>query len=182
MPRLKNLGRTKMNSNWGQKNPNKYREKQPTRYVFLMCDSIKSGKLEEYFEWLEKRPQKKIASIFLEIIYSKSAGLPILGNEEMPRKTIEDMSFDPIQNIQARMITKVILLLLVESESKKLGIWNQIQPQWTERYIFETKTYVEIIETIAKQCENTGQKEKAAELRNSIKLIKEANKQYTIEW
>jgi hypothetical protein len=46
----------------------------------------------------------------------------------------------------------------------------------------DTKMYVRILEAIAKQCENSGQKDKAAELFKSIKLIKEANIQYAIDW
>jgi hypothetical protein len=48
------------------------------------------------------------------------------------------------------MMTKVVLLLLVESESKKMGVWNQLEPPWTEKYILETKKYVQIIEKIIK--------------------------------
>jgi hypothetical protein len=42
--------------------------------------------------------------------------------------------------------------------------------------------YVGILEAIAKQCENSGQKDKAKELFNNVKLIKEANMQYAIYW
>ena len=79
-------------------------------------------------------------------------------------------------------MTKITLLLIIESESKKLGIWNQLQQIWTQKYILETKTYVQILEAIVKQCENSDQKDKALSISNSIKLIKEANTQYAIDW
>jgi hypothetical protein len=100
----------------------------------------------------------------------------------MPIVKIDGTSFDPIPNIQARMMTKITMLLLIERESQKLGIWHQLQQQWIEKYIMDTKMYVRILEAIAKQCENYGQKDKAAELFKSIKLIKEANIQYAIDW
>ena len=157
-------------------------EKRPTPDALQMCDCIKSGKINEYLAELRKRPQKKIVSEFSGIIYSKAAGLPILFDEEMSTVIIDGISFDPIQNVQARMMTKITLLLLVENESKKLGIWNRLQPQWTEKYIMEIKTYVQIIDAIAKQCENSRQEYKVTDLRNSIKLIKETNQQYAIDW
>jgi hypothetical protein len=80
------------------------------------------------------------------------------------------------------MMTKVTLLLVVESESKKLGIWDELQSLWTEKYVLETKGYVQIIEKIIKQCENTPEANKIVDLRKSIKLIKEANTQYSIDW
>jgi hypothetical protein len=100
----------------------------------------------------------------------------------MPPVAVGGYSYTPIQNIQARMMTKITLLLLVESESRKLGIWSELQSQWTAQYIRETKRYVQILEAIAKQCEKTGEGNKAIELRNSINLIKDANRQYAIQW
>jgi hypothetical protein len=70
----------------------------------------------------------------------------------------------------------------VESESKKIGVWNQLEPHWTEKYFLETKRYVQIIEKIIKQCKNTPEENKIADLNKSIKLIKEANTQYSIDW
>ena len=157
-------------------------DKRPTKDALSICKALKTGKITEYFERLEKRPQKKIIRIFLGIIHSKSSGLPILCDEEMPIVKIDGISFDPIPNIQARMMTKITMLLLIERESQKSGIWNQLQQQWTEQYTMDTKMYVRILEAIAKQCENYGQKDKAAELFKSIKLIKEANIQYAIDW
>jgi hypothetical protein len=157
-------------------------DKRPTKDSLLMCRALKADKVREYLESLEKEPKKKIVRIFLGIIYSKSAKLPILCDKEMPFVKIADISFDPIQNVQARMMTKITLLLLIESESKKLGIWNQLQQKWTEKYIIETKMYVRILDAIIKQCENTGQKDKVVDLRKTVKLIKEANVQYTIDW
>ena len=157
-------------------------DKRPTKDSLLMCRALKADKVREYLESLEKEPKKKIVRIFLGIIYSKSAKLPILCDKEMPFVKIADISFDPILNVQARMMTKIALLLLIESESKKLGIWNQLQQKWTEKYIIETKMYVRILDAIIKQCENTGQKDKVVDLRKTVKLIKEANVQYTIDW
>ena len=78
-----------------------------------MCKSIKSGKIKEYLDWLEKLPKKKVIDKFLGIIYSESAGLLILQDQELPPIKLEGESFDPIQNIQAKMMTKVTLLLVV---------------------------------------------------------------------
>jgi hypothetical protein len=157
-------------------------DKRPTKDSLLMCRALKADKVREYLESLEKEPKKKIVRIFLGIIYSKSAGLPILCDKEMPSVKIAGISFGPLQNVQARILTKITLLILIESESQKLDIWNHLQQVWTEKYIIETKMYVRILEAVAKQCENSGQKDKAMELFNSIKLIKEANMQYAIDW
>ena len=157
-------------------------EKPPTQDALAMCRVLKSGKLPEYMAWLEQKPEKKIINKFCGIINSKSTGLPILDDEEMPPVEVGGVSFSPIQNIQAKMMTKITLLLLVESESRKLGIWSELQAQWTAQYIRETKRYVQILEAIAKQCEKTGEENKAKELQNSINLIKDANRQYAIQW
>ena len=113
-----------MKLRWGQNN-NNIADKPPTRDALLMCKSIKSGKIKEYLGWLEKLPEKKVIDKFSGIIYSESTGLPILQDQELPPVKLEGVSFDPIQNIQAKMMTKVTLLLVVESESKKLGIWHE---------------------------------------------------------
>ena len=157
-------------------------EKRPTREALQMCNSIRLGKLNEYWGKLEKIPKEKIIGKFLGIIGSQSSRLPIVFDEEMPTVVIAGISFDQIQNVQARMITKITLLLLVESESQKLGIWNQLRLQWTEKYILEIKAYVQIIEAMIKQCENSKQEDKVEDLRNSIKLIKETNQHYAIDW
>ena len=157
-------------------------EKPPTQDALTMCRVLKSGKLPEYMAWLEQKPEKKIINKFCGIINSKSMGLPILDDEEMPPVAVGGVSFNPIQNIQGRMMTKITLLLLVESEARKLGIWSELQSQWTAQYIRETKRYVQILEAIVKQCEKAGEGNKVKELQNSINLIKDANKQYAIQW
>ena len=157
-------------------------DKAPTLEALLMCRALKVDKLKEYLESLEKKPKKKIIRIFSGIIDSSSAGLPILYDQELPPVIIAAVSFDPIQNVQARMMTKITLLLLIESKSKKLDIWNPLQQAWTKKYIIETKMYVRILDAIIKQCENTGQKDKVVDLRKTVKLIKEANVQYAIDW
>lgn len=157
-------------------------DKRPTKDSLLMCRALKADKVREYLESLEKEPKKKIVRIFLGIIDSSSARLPILCDKEMPFVKIADISFDPLQNVQARMMTKITLLLIIESESQKLDIWNQLQQAWTKKYVMETRKFVQILEAIIMQCENSGQKDKAMELFNSIKLIKEANMQYAIDW
>ena len=157
-------------------------DKAPTLEALLICRALKVDKLKEYLESLEKKPKKKIIRIFSGIIDSSSAGLPILYDQELPPVIIAAVSFDPIQNVQARMMTKITLLLLIESESKKLDIWNPLQQAWTKKYIIETKMYVRILDAIIKQCDNTGQKDKVVDLRKTVKLIKEANVQYTIDW
>ena len=157
-------------------------DKAPTPEALLMCRALKDNKLKEYLESAEKKPEKKLIRIFSGIIDSSSAGLPILCDKELPPVIIAAVSFDPIQNVQARMMTKITLLLLIESESKKLGIWNQLHQKWTEKYVMETRKFVQILEAIIKQCENSGRTDQATSLRNSIKLIKESNEQYAIKW
>ena len=161
-----------------------YREsrEKPALDALLMCKAIKAGKLMEYWSKLEKIPVEKIIWKFSGIIDSKSSGLPIIFDEELSSVNIKGISFDRIQNVQARMMTKITLLLLVESESKKLNIWDRIQPRWTKKYIAEIKAYIQIIDAIVKQCENSGQGDKAIGLRNSIKLIKDTNQRFAIEW
>jgi hypothetical protein len=131
---------------------------------------------------LGKKPAKKVTGIFLGIITSDSAGLPVLYDEEMPPVIIRGTSFDPVPNIQSRMMTKITLLTLVKSESQKLGIWDLLQPQWMEKYTHETKMYVHILEAIKNQFENTSQNEKIAGLIESIERIKAANLEYNIQW
>jgi hypothetical protein len=131
---------------------------------------------------LGKKPAKKVTGIFLGIIISDSSGLPILEGVEIPSVTIAGTSFDPLQNIQAKMITKVTLLFLVKSESEKLGIWDQLKSPWAEKYTHETKMYVHILEAIKNQFENTSQNEKIAGLIESIERIKAANLEYNIQW
>ncbi len=80
------------------------------------------------------------------------------------------------------MMTKITLLLLIKNESSKLGIWNELQSQWQEQYIRETKRYVQILEAIRAQCENMRENDKAKEIKNSIKLIQKTNIQYEINW
>ncbi len=158
------------------------REQSPTQDALAMCRALKYGKFSDYLVWLEQKPEKKIISKFRGIINSKSAGLPILDDEERPAVVLDGISFNPIQNIQGRMMTKITLLLLVETESRKLGFWSELQSQWMAQYIRETKRYVQILEAIAKQCENSGAENKASELQSSINLIKDNNRQYAIQW
>jgi len=139
-------------------------DRRPTHDALLMCNALKQGKLDAYLGPISELPKKKIIKKFLGIICSKSNNLPFLNDDEMPSIIIENISFDPIQNVQGRMMTKITLLLIIERESKKLGVWNQLQQIWTQKYILETKTYVQILEAIIKQCENSGQKDKAMEL------------------
>src|SRR5271157_788876 len=157
-------------------------DQSPTQDARSMCRALKLNKLAEYLGWLERKPKEKIISKFLGIINSKSTGLPILSDDEVPDIVIDHVSFNPTQNIQARMLTKITLLLLIKSESSKLGIWNELQSQWKEQYIRETKRYVQILEAIRAQCENLREDDKAKEIKNSIKLIREANIQYEINW
>ena len=171
-----------MKLNWGRKTKAERQEEYPTKDALLMCNLIRVGKLNEYLEWLEKRPEKEVINKFLGIVYSKSSWLPIVFAEEKPPVVIDGISFDPIQNTCARRTVKISLLLIVKDESKKLGIWNEIQPQWTEKYILETKTQVQVMEAIAKQCDDTKQESIAVNLRKGIKNIKETNKEYAIDW
>jgi hypothetical protein len=168
-----------MGLHWGRKTKTERQEEYPTKDVFLMCELIRVGKLDKYLEWLEKRPKKEIINKFLDIIYSKNSWFPIVFQEESPPVVIDGISVDSLQNRIARITTKITLLLLVHDESKKLGIWNQLQPQWTEKYILENKILVRIEEAIAKQYEDTGQGSRAADLRKAAEHIKEAVKKLT---
>jgi hypothetical protein len=165
-----------MKLNWGRTNK---AERQREDEAKGWCTLIRVGRLGEYLEWLEKRPKKEIINRFLGIINTKDSWLPILFQEETPPVVIDGISVDSMQNRVARIMTKITLLLLVRDESKKLGIWNQIQPQWTEEYILENKTQVEIMEGIAKQLEDTGQESRAADLRKATERIKEIVKELT---
>jgi hypothetical protein len=157
-------------------------EKRPSRDALRLCNSIKTGNIPEYLDHLEQLPRRKMLRVFLGIIYSKSAGLPVLYDEEMPPVNIRGTSFDAVPNVQSRMMTKITLLITVKNESQKLGIWEQVRPQWMEKYTHETKMYVRILEAIKNQCENTPQSEKVAELLESIERIKAANLEYNIKW
>ena len=157
-------------------------DRRPTHDAFLMCQALKQNRINEYLSLLEKEPINKVIGIFSGIMQSKSSGLPILFEEEFPSQTIGGVTFNPIQNIQGQMMAKITLLLIIERESQKLGIWNQLEQMWTEKYQTETKMYIQILEAIMTQCQNSGQEDKAINLRNSIELIKEANRQYAIVW
>jgi len=114
-------------------------DRSPTQDALDICRALKTGNLDEYWASLEQRPEKKIIRIFLGIIYSKSAGLPVLYDEEIPPVIIDGTAFDPIQNVQARMMTKISLLLIVKNESQKLNIWDQVQSRWMEKYTGELR-------------------------------------------
>ncbi len=171
-----------MKLNWGRKAKTERQEEYPNKDALLMCNLIGVGKLKDYLEWLEKRPKKEIVNKFLGIIYSKDSWLPVLFQEETPPVVIDGVRFDSIQNRVARKTVKITLLLMVKAESKKLGIWNQIQPQWTEKYIQQIKTLVQIMEETAKKCEDTGQESEAVDTRKKIEDLKETNKEYAIDW
>lgn len=145
------------------------------------CTLIKVGRLGEYLGWLEKRPKEEIANRFLGIINTKSSYLPICFAEERPPVIIDGMSVDPTENTQARRVTKITLLLIVKQESEKLDIWKKIQPEWTKEFIQESKALVQVMEALAKHCEDSGQEEKAIDIRRTIEHIKETDKKYGID-
>lgn len=171
-----------MKLNWGRKTKTERHEEYPNKDAILLCTAIRVGKLNEYLDLLAKEPKKRIINNFLGIVCSKSSGLPIVGAETKPPVVVDGISLDPIQNIQARRMTKITLLLLVKDESKKLDMWDEIQPQWTDNYILENKALVQAMEVIAQQSENTGQESKVADIRKGIEDIKESNKEYAIDW
>jgi hypothetical protein len=171
-----------MKSNWGREDKTEAQEEYPTEDALAMCKGIQIGQVDKYLEWLNKRPTQEIVGRLLGIIHSKSSLLPIVCAEEKPPIQIDGINFDPIQNSQARRMTKITLLLLIHDASKRMGVWDKIQQQWTEKYILETKTQVRIAEAMAKQFEDDGQMDIAANLRKGIEGIKEANKKYRIEW
>jgi len=146
------------------------------------CTLINTGRLGEYLKWLEKRPKEEIINRFLGIINTQSSHLPICFGEEQPPVVNNGIRMDPIENIQARRMTKITLLLLVKSESQKLGVWNQVQSQWIEKHKVENKSLVQNMEAIAKHLEDTGQESKAADIRKNIEDLKETNKEYAIDW
>jgi hypothetical protein len=174
-----------MKFNWGRKSEAERQneaEHQREDEAVGWCNLIRIGRLDEYLKWLEKRPKDEIINRFLGIIDTKSSHLPICFAEEKPLVVIDGVSFDSIENTQARRTTKIALLLLVKSESGKLSIWNKIQPQWTEQYVSEVKDTIQIMESLAKRCEDTGQENKAVDIRKKIADLKETNKEYAIEW
>jgi len=171
-----------MQLKWWRKNKIEHKEEYSNEDAVAMCNSIRFGKLDGYLKQLEKGTKQDIINRFLGIIYAKSSFLPIVGAAERPPITVDGISVDPIQNSQARRMTKITLLLLLGDESKKIGIWDQIEQVWTENYILEIKTMVQVTEAIAKQLENSGEIDRAADLRKGIIGMKEANKKYNIEW
>jgi len=70
------------------------------------------------------------------------------------------------------MMTKITLLLLIESESQKTRYLGSDRTQWVEKYTVEIKTYVQLLEALIQQCENSARADKIPELRHSIELIK----------
>jgi len=172
-----------MKLNWGRENE---AERQREDEAVGWCTLIRAGRLGEYLKWLEKRPKEEIINRFLGIINTKNSWLPVLFQEETPPEVIDGISFDSLQNRIGRITTKITLLRLVYDESKKLGIWNQIEPQWTEKYILENKILIRITEHMAKQLEDAGQGSEAADLRKDVEGIKEAVKELTgnqnIDW
>ena len=168
-----------MKFNWGK---NREAERQREDEALGWCNLIRAGRLGEYLKWLEKRPKDEIINRFLGIINTKDSWLPILFQEETPPEVIDGIRVDSIQNRIGRRLTKITLLLMVKDESHKLGIWNQLSPQWLEEYLQQIKAEVQIMEATAKQCENTGQESKAADIRKKIEDLKETNKEYAIDW
>jgi hypothetical protein len=155
---------------------------KPTSDVLLLCDALKSNTVNQYFSVLETKPKKKLVKIFMQVIYANSSMLPPVFDDEMPPVTIAGAALEPVQNTQARIMTKIALLLVVRNESEKTGVWDCMHQAWTEVYIAETKTYVRILESIAAQCENTKQHHIVPDLRRSIEGIKYANLRYGINW
>ncbi|MCX5799663.1 MAG: hypothetical protein NTU90_08915 [Proteobacteria bacterium] len=157
------------------------KEEYPTEDALQLCNSIRTCS-NEYLDWLRKRPKDEIIDRFLGIIYSKFAYLPVVIGEETPPDVIDGIKVDSIKNILYRRTTKSTLLLIIQSESEKLGFWNQIQKPWTEKYISETKGIVEVLEIMAKSYEASGYGSYADELHKNIKVMKEQNKEYAIDW
>lgn len=137
------------------------------------CTLIRECKLGEYLKWLEKRPKEEIINRFFGVINAKSSFLPICFAEEQPDVVIDGIRGDSMQNIQARRVTKIYLLLLVKDESGKLGIWDKIQPHWTREFTKENESVIRLWEALAKQCEDSGQKSEAADIRKKIEDHKE---------
>jgi len=62
---------------------------------------------------------------------------------------------------------------LLKDVSQKLGIWNKIRPQWTGEFTKENESVVQLWEALAKQCEDSGQKSQAVDIRKKIEDHKE---------
>jgi len=177
--------KTKMRFNRGRKNQAEQEneaERQREVEAVGWCNLIIAGRLGEYLKWLETRPKEEIINRFVGIMNTKSSHLPICFAEEQPAVIIDGMRVDPIENTQARRMTKITLLLLVKSESKKLGIWDKIQPQWTEEFIRENKSMVQVMEALAKRYEDSGQESKALDIRKKIEDLRKTNKEQGIDW
>ncbi|MFA5366887.1 MAG: hypothetical protein WC333_03320 [Dehalococcoidia bacterium] len=164
-----------------RKSKTERKEEYPTEDALLLCNSIRTCN-NEYLDCLRERPKNEIVEKFLGIIHSKWSYLPIVVGEETPPEEIDGVKFDSLKNTLLRRMTKYTLMLIVTSESKKLGVWSQIQKPWTEKYISEIKGLVEACEILAKSYEVSGHKTQAGDLRNKIKSLKEANKEYKIAW
>jgi len=174
-----------MKFSWGRKSEAKRQkeaERQREQEAAGWCTLIRTGRIGEYLKWLEQRPREEIINRFFGIINTKDSWLPILFQEETPPEVIDGIRVDSIQNRIGRRLTKITLLLMVKDESQKLGIWNQLSPQWIEEYKQQIKAEVRIMEATAKQCADTGQESKAVDIRKKIEDLKETNKEYAIDW
>jgi hypothetical protein len=174
-----------MKFKWGRKSEAQRQneaERQREDEAVGWCNLIRTGRLDEYLKWLEKRPKEEIINRFVGIMNTKFSYLPICFAEEQPPVVIDGVRVDPIANLQARRMTKITLLLLVKSESGKLGIWSKIQPQWTEKYTEESKSVVQVMEAIAKGYEDGGQEGKALDIRKKIEDLRKTNKELGIDW
>lgn len=173
-----------MKFNWGRRDQAEHQneaERQREDEAPGWCSLINQGRLGEYLKWLEKRPRDEIVNRFFGIINSKGSVLPICFAEEKPPVVVDGVRIDPIENTQARRATKVALLLIVKSECEKLGIWSMIQPQWTEAFMQENESVVQIWEALAKRCENNGRESEAVDIRKKIEDLRKTYKQHGID-
>jgi hypothetical protein len=163
--------------------PDLHEEHHPTKDTLTLCNLIKLGKTDLYLNSLREQRKEDVIEKFLDIIYTKDSFIPILFQEETPPvKSPSGISMDSLKNRLGRRMTKLMLFLLVASESKKLGIWNQIQEQWTEKYKLAITGQVKVMEAIVQQLDDNGQGDEAVKIRKAIAGIKEANKDLVIEW
>jgi len=123
-------------------------EQPVTDAAWGLCDAIASDKLEDYLKVLERKPRQEIINNFLDIIRTKDSFLPILSGEETPPEVIDGISVDSPRNRMGRIDTLVQLLIVVKKESKKLGIWNEVEQQWKEKFKKETDLFIKYAEMI----------------------------------
>jgi hypothetical protein len=130
-------------------------DEQPvTDAAWALCDAAASGKLQDYLKVLERKPRQEAIDNFLDIIHTKDSFLPILSGEETPPEVVDGIKVDSLHNRMGRIDTLVQLLIFVQEESKKLGIWSEVEQQWKKKFTKETDGFIQIVEMMLKNSKN----------------------------